>query len=174
MSTEAVAAAPASAESTPAAEPAPALSEEEALAAKRKEVEEKVAALKLQRKKEEEQRTNFFGEHPGITCDGCGTRPIVGYRYHCKSCPNHDVCESCYDAWKGGSGTMANGANMQVISKDPTAHTFGLHKDKTFKPLVKAPAGAEKSGGGKGPKQPKPNDPCTCGSGKKFKKCCGK
>jgi SWIM/SEC-C metal-binding protein len=26
----------------------------------------------------------------------------------------------------------------------------------------------------KAEKTPGPNDPCTCGSGKKFKKCCGK
>ncbi|MEM2940397.1 MAG: SEC-C metal-binding domain-containing protein [Thermoproteota archaeon] len=24
------------------------------------------------------------------------------------------------------------------------------------------------------PKKPKPNDPCTCGSGEKYKDCCGK
>lgn len=88
--------------------------DEDAVAAKRREVEEKVAALKLLRKKEEEQRTNFFGEHPGISCDGCGAKPLVGYRYHCKNCPNHDVCESCYDAWKGGTGTMTNGLHAQV------------------------------------------------------------
>ncbi|MEM2088286.1 MAG: SEC-C metal-binding domain-containing protein [Thermoproteota archaeon] len=28
--------------------------------------------------------------------------------------------------------------------------------------------------GGKGGKKPKPDDPCTCGSGKKYKDCCGK
>ena len=100
--------------------------EEDALAAKRREVEEKVAALKLQRAKEEEQRTNFFGEHPGITCDGCGTVPIIGYRYRCKSCANHDVCETCYDAWT--SGKVANGLGKQVISKDPSDHSFALHK----------------------------------------------
>ena len=58
---------------------------------KRKEIEEKVAALKLAKAKEEEQKTNFFGDHVGITCDGCGASPIVGYRYRCKSCANHDV-----------------------------------------------------------------------------------
>ena len=84
------------------AEPPKELTDEEKKAAKRKEIEEKVAALKLQQKKEADQKTMYFGEHPGITCDGCGTVPVVGYRYRCKACPNHDVCESCYDSWAGG------------------------------------------------------------------------
>jgi len=150
-----------------AAEPAK-LSEEDARAIKRKEIEEKVAAMKLLREKEAEQKTNYFGEHPGITCDGCGVGPIFGYRYHCKSCANHDVCEACFDAWQKGS--MKNQLNKQTLSSNASDHNFVLHKDKTFKASVK--------GGGSGltakqPKQPKPNDPCTCGSGKKYKKCCG-
>ena len=57
---------------------------DEQKAAKRKEIEQKVAAMKLQQKKEEGQKTMYFGEHPGITCDGCGVQPLVGYRYKCK------------------------------------------------------------------------------------------
>ena len=55
------------------------LTEEEKQAAKRKEIEAKVAALKLAQKKEADQKTMYFGEHPGITCDGCGVGPLVGY-----------------------------------------------------------------------------------------------
>merc|ERR1719284_2251354 len=81
--------------------------------AKRREIEAKVAAAKAARemaaqrdaaieskKKEiEEKGTSYFGDHAGITCDGCATTPIFGYRYRCKQCPNHDICETCYDSW---------------------------------------------------------------------------
>ena len=89
--------------------------EDAARAAKRKEIEEKLAALRLHKEKEEEQKARYFGDHPGITCDGCGVGPIVGYRYKCKSCPNHDVCESCYDNLKI-AGKVENGLGKQVIS----------------------------------------------------------
>ena len=138
-------------------------------ARKRAEIEAKLAALKLTQAKEAEQKTNFFGEHPGITCDGCGVAPIVGYRYRCKSCPNHDVCETCYDAFLGG--TVLHGLKKQTISAKAEDHKFELYKDKSFSSLVKKSGG----GGGGGEKKEakvKPNDPCPCGSGKKYKKCC--
>ena len=68
-------------------EAAPELSLEEKKAAKRKEIEERLAGLKLQQEKEASQKTMYFGEHPGITCDGCGACPMVGYRYKCKQAP---------------------------------------------------------------------------------------
>jgi len=33
--------------------------------------------------------------HVGITCDGCGKKPITGVRYKCLHCPNFDLCEEC-------------------------------------------------------------------------------
>ena len=114
-----------------------ALTEEEAKVAKRREIEEKLAALKLAKAKEEEQKTNYFGDHTGITCDGCGTVPIVGYRYRCKGCANHDICESCFDAWAGGKGEMKNELGKQVLSAKAEDQSFSLYKDKSFKPLVK-------------------------------------
>ena len=45
---------------------------------RREEIAAKVAALKLGQKKEEEQKTMYFGEHPSITCDGCGCVPMIG------------------------------------------------------------------------------------------------
>mmetsp|Transcript_76053 Transcript_76053/g.150701 ORF Transcript_76053/g.150701 Transcript_76053/m.150701 type:complete len:172 (-) Transcript_76053:219-734(-) len=155
----------------PTAEPPSAVSqpvdEEAAKAAKRKEIEAKLAALKLAKEKEAEQKSSFFGEHPGITCDGCGVAPMVGYRYKCKDCANHDICENCYDDFK--SGKVSNGLGKQVISTKAEDHRFFLHKDKSFTPLVKKAAGAAKPVAAK----VKPNEPCTCGSGKKYKKCCG-
>ena len=141
---------------------------EAAKAAKRKEIEERLAALKLQKEKEAEQKTMYFGEHNGITCDGCGVGPIVGYRYKCKQCPNHDVCESCFDEFK--KGNAVNGLAKQRISSDAADHTLELFKDKTFKSLVKG--GGSGAAAPKAAKAPKPNEPCSCGSGKKYKKCC--
>merc|ERR1719378_223521 len=155
--------------------------EEAAKAAKRKEIEAKVAAAQaarqkvadqaaaaeMKKKEIDEKGKGFFGNHPGITCDGCGTVPIFGYRYRCKSCANHDICESCYDAWMGGKGVMTNGLAKQTISQNAADHYFNLFKDKGFKSLAKDTAATEKA-----PPKVKPNEPCSCGSGQKFKKCC--
>lgn len=146
----------------------PAISDEEAAkAAKRAEIAAQVAALKLKKEKEEEQKAEYFGDHVGITCDGCGEGPLIGYRYRCKSCANHDVCESCFDAWAGGKGIIKNQLGKQQVSKNPADHSFELYKDKGFKPLAK---GGEAK---KVEKKQKPNEVCACGSGKKYKKCCG-
>lgn len=146
------------------------MSEDEIRAAKRKEIEEKVAAMKLQREKEETQKAKYFGDHQGITCDGCGASPIVGYRYKCKTCQNHDICENCYDKSKK-EGKVENGLGKQVISANAADHKFELFKDKAFSALVKS----DKVEGltEKKAAKVKPNDPCPCGSGKKHKKCCG-
>ncbi|XP_015770068.1 PREDICTED: E3 ubiquitin-protein ligase MIB2-like isoform X3 [Acropora digitifera] len=34
--------------------------------------------------------------HLCITCDGCQRSPIIGSRWHCKTCPNYDLCTLCY------------------------------------------------------------------------------
>ena len=150
-------------------DPAESLTPEQLKAKKRAEIEAKVAAMKLQQSKEEEQRANYFGDHAGITCDGCASA-IVGYRYKCKDCANHDVCETCYDQWVAGKVT--NSFGKQTISLKPEDHRLCLHKDKNFSSLVKKPDG-DKTLTEKKVAKTKPNDPCTCGSGKKYKKCCG-
>lgn len=33
--------------------------------------------------------------HPGVTCDVCGTCPVVGVRHKCASCPDFDSCSAC-------------------------------------------------------------------------------
>jgi hypothetical protein len=71
--------------------------------------------------------------------------PIIGYRYRCKSCPNHDICEACYERWDGGKGSMANGLAKQTISLDPKDHDFYIHKERGFKPLVKTQGPTQKS-----------------------------
>ncbi|XP_067046975.1 ankyrin-3-like isoform X2 [Acropora muricata] len=34
--------------------------------------------------------------HLCISCDGCQRSPIIGSRWHCKTCPNYDLCTLCY------------------------------------------------------------------------------
>ena len=36
---------------------------------------------------------NFI--HSRHTCDGCGTSPICGYRWHATNIPNYDLCHKC-------------------------------------------------------------------------------
>jgi hypothetical protein len=163
---------------------APEVSDEEAAkAAKRKEIEAKVAAAQaarqkvadmaqaaeIKKKEIEEKGQGYYGNHPGITCDGCGCVPVFGYRYHCKQCANHDICESCYDSWMGGKGVLPNGLAKQSLSQSAADHHFYLFKDKGFKSLAKSNNAAEEKVA-----KVKPNDPCSCGSGKKYKKCCMK
>eukprot|EP00873_Tetraselmis_striata_P019177 jgi/Tetstr1/439441/TSEL_027875.t1 len=115
-----------------------------------------------------ETAASLFGTHNGITCDGCGTKPIIGFRYKCKNCPNHDFCEACYEDF--GKGTLRDFTHRQnPVSKKLEDHAWEQHVNhKDFKSSVK-----QGDGGGVKAKKVKPNEPCTCGSGKKYKKCCG-
>ena len=101
-------------------EAAPELSLEEKKAAKRKEIEEKLAGLKLQQEKEASQKTMYFGEHPGITCDACGSCPMVGYRYKCKQAP------------------AAN-----TLAQHPFRHFAQIFKTRIFAPNSRGPQYAE-------------------------------
>ncbi|KAF2180424.1 hypothetical protein K469DRAFT_714807 [Zopfia rhizophila CBS 207.26] len=38
--------------------------------------------------------------HDGIECHGCSQKPVVGLRWKCKTCADHDVCEPCRLAGK--------------------------------------------------------------------------
>jgi len=33
--------------------------------------------------------------HEYVSCDGCGVKPLKGFRYKCTVCPNYDLCEKC-------------------------------------------------------------------------------
>ena len=96
--------------------------------------------------------------------------PMVGLRYRCSVCPNHDLCETCYEDWKTND-VVPNGLGRKTISKDPKDHDFRLFKDRGFHPIRRAGAPVQKLRTGS---KVKPNDPCPCGCGKKAKKCCGR
>ncbi len=47
----------------------------------------------VEEKKEQPKSSQVIHAH--VTCDECGTSPIVGIRYKCVVCPDFDVCEKC-------------------------------------------------------------------------------
>ncbi|KAG4441060.1 hypothetical protein IFR05_003468 [Cadophora sp. M221] len=45
--------------------------------------------------------------HQNIQCDGpCQRSPLPGRRWHCTTCPDHDLCEACYRALQDGQGSQ--------------------------------------------------------------------
>jgi hypothetical protein len=59
----------------------------------------------------------------GITCDGCNAQPIVGYRWRCLTCKNHDLCDACYETFKGGKLLHAN-MRRNPVSMNVAHHQF--------------------------------------------------
>lgn len=155
-----------------APEPEP-MSEEDAMAAKRAEIMAKVAAAKAaqaqQEKEEEKLDATKFGTHKSITCDGCGVVPIVGYRWRCRSCKNHDLCDTCYETFKGGKLPQSiDQQRCNPVSPRVEDHEFYVYAEQgSFSGMKGASAGPKVKA-----KKTKPNEPCPCGSGKKYKKCC--
>ena len=155
--------------------------EEQTVDERRAEIMKKVAEAKAmaavaQMQADQEARENVqqdpknYGTHTGITCDGCGVVPMVGYRWRCTNCQNHDLCDACFDTFKNGELLHTN-SRRNPISMKLEDHTFAVLVEKgVFKPIVKGASVSKKRIG----KKLKANDPCHCGSGKKLKKCCKK
>uniref|UniRef100_K3WUM1 ZZ-type domain-containing protein n=1 Tax=Globisporangium ultimum (strain ATCC 200006 / CBS 805.95 / DAOM BR144) TaxID=431595 RepID=K3WUM1_GLOUD len=34
--------------------------------------------------------------HRSVRCDGCDQSPLRGFRFKCFTCPNYDLCITCY------------------------------------------------------------------------------
>jgi len=108
-----------------------------------------------------------YGTHE-CTCDGCDCQPIVGFRYKCTKCPDHDICEVCFDTFNK-KGILLHVNKMNNVSRIAKDHAFEPFVDsKAFEAMNKKAGVTVKKAS-----KVKPNDKCTCGSGKKFKKCCG-
>lgn len=162
----------------PAPEPEPVAAaektpEEEAMAAKRAEIMAKVAAAQEAQAKakraEETLDASKFGTHKSITCDGCSTVPIVGYRWRCRSCKNHDLCDICYESFKNGKLPQSvDQQRCNPVSSRVDDHEFFAYAEQGSFSGMKGASGAPKTKA----KKTKPNDPCPCESGKKYKKCC--
>mmetsp|Transcript_18962 Transcript_18962/g.27777 ORF Transcript_18962/g.27777 Transcript_18962/m.27777 type:complete len:157 (-) Transcript_18962:501-971(-) len=144
---------------------------------KRAEVIRKLAIARAEQEKKAAQKPKFeaapeprkFGTHIGITCDGCSAQPIIGYRWRCRSCKNHDLCDACYEVFKTGKLLHAN-ARRNPVSMVASHHEFySLAEQGAFKGMSGQSGPTPKAA-----KKIKPNEPCPCGSGKKYKKCCRK
>jgi len=97
----------------------------------------------------------------------------AGYRYKCLHCKNHDICETCHAKFCDTGELTQNEslARVNQVSKRAEDHKFRKYaeSDGSFKPI----GGGGVTGATKArPKKTKPNDPCPCGSKKKYKKCC--
>ena len=125
------------------------LTEEEKLAQKRAEIMARVAAARKAMAAEEHEKKKagtpetismdtHFGTHFSITCDGCCTSPIRGFRFKCRMCENHDLCEECYNEFEQGklkhTNRQAKGMNRKVDE-----HSFyKFVEPKLFRPMNKA------------------------------------
>ena len=109
----------------------------------------------------------WFGFGPRLC--GCGV-------LKCTKCENHDLCDTCHEKFKAGE-LIQHKDMMQInkMSQNFEDHEFQLYKEKnkTFKGITGAKSGPTMATP-KGEKKTKPNDPCPCGKGSKYKKCCGK
>ena len=87
------------------------------MAAKRAEIMKKVAEARAaqERAAEETLDKTKFGTHKSITCDGCGTVPLVGYRWRCKQCKNHDLCDTCHEV-------CASALRLLIRGPSPSPH----------------------------------------------------
>lgn len=129
--------------------------------------QEKAAAAKA-KKFQAAPEARKFGTHTSITCDGCAVQPIIGYRWRCRICKNHDLCDACYDTFKNEGKLLHVNGRRNPISLIPDRHEFyALAEQGCFKGMNGNGETAAKA-----TKKIKPNEPCPCGSGKKFKKCC--
>jgi hypothetical protein len=105
-----------------------------------------------------------YGAHTSIVCDGCASDPIIGYRWKCTVCKNHDLCDVCHGKFQ--EGELIQGNKEQEISMDCKDHAFEAYAggSDTFKPAAGMHAPKKNT------KKVKPNEQCSCGSGKKYKK----
>lgn len=94
---------------------------------------EAAAALAVEKREAAAKLLDYakYGTHRGITCDGCMCAPLVGWRFKCRSCPNHDICEECHEMFL--DGTLRGNPEMlrkNRISQKVEDHSFVPHAEK--------------------------------------------
>ena len=77
-------------------------------------------------KKENEKNKKKEGIHFHVSCDGCKMDPIRGNRYKCKTCPNFDFCEKCYEKNK-----EVHGHEFRKIERPSNTRRMG-HKNTAY------------------------------------------
>ncbi|HBA98051.1 MAG TPA: preprotein translocase subunit SecA, partial [Lachnospiraceae bacterium] len=97
----------------------------------------------------------------GIGLQAYGQRdPVVEYKF-----AGFDMFDSMIDAISEETVKVLTHIQIeQKVEREQVAKVTGTNKDETVKSAPKKRAG----------KKIQPNDPCPCGSGKKYKMCCGK
>ncbi|KAH6642914.1 hypothetical protein C7974DRAFT_112701 [Boeremia exigua] len=50
--------------------------------------------------------------HEGTTCMECQVKPIVGQRWNCKTCPDHDICGLCHS--RGNRSSIKLGCKISL------------------------------------------------------------
>ena len=60
---------------------------------------------KLKSKAKTKEKVEPIEIHYEYICDGCNMAPIKGIRYHCKQCPDYDLCEKCFSSEKKANHT---------------------------------------------------------------------
>lgn len=97
----------------------------------------------------------------GIGLQAYGQRdPVVEYKF-----AGFDMFDSMIDAISEETVKVLTHIQIeQKVEREQVAKVTGTNKDETVRSMPKKRAG----------KKVQPNDPCPCGSGKKYKMCCGK
>lgn len=97
----------------------------------------------------------------GIGLQAYGQRdPVVEYKF-----AGFDMFDAMIDAISEETVKVLTHIQIeQKVEREQVAKVTGTNKDETTKSAPKKRAG----------KKIQPNDPCPCGSGKKYKMCCGK
>lgn len=148
------------------------LTEEEEKEKKRQEIMAKVAAARayqefLANLPKCEDFPDKYGKHK-FSCDECKCEPIVGFRWNCTKLKDYDICTECLKEMKPTETYTRKNHTGQT--RKVTTADFSIAKDKGFTPTDADGKAKEVV---KDAKKAKPNDPCPCGSTKKYKKCCG-
>ena len=97
----------------------------------------------------------------GIGLQAYGQRdPVVEYKF-----AGFDMFDAMIDAIAEETVKVLTHIQIeQKVEREQVAKVTGTNKDETVKSAPKKRSG----------KKIQPNDPCPCGSGKKYKMCCGK
>ena len=70
---------------------------------------------KLKSKAKTKEKVEPIEIHYEYICDGCNMAPIKGTRYHCKQCPDYDLCEKCYKENKTNHGHSFQPIKKEII-----------------------------------------------------------
>ena len=111
--------------------------------------------------------------------EGCESECMCGEIFCSRACmkkewKNHrEMCETVFDNGTVPAMMTQNESQMEMrenLSPDEFKAALGGDSDRHTEPSQDAGPAAGKAKGGK---KVKPNEPCPCGTGKKYKTCCG-